>query len=108
MGRILWGDEMIGLMTALVLFAQGAPDATATTTTTTTTPATTPSTAEISKVSSKAKPDPDALICHDEATLGSRFTHKVCQSRRGAAMRAQDDRESIRHVQDMTPAPTLH
>ena len=100
------GDGMIGLMAALVLYAQGVTEATTTPATTTTPPP--PAAVERAKVATRPKGDPNAVVCHEEALVGSRFTHKVCQSPRGAAMRAQDDRESIRHVQDMTPAPTLH
>ncbi len=94
---------MIGMLAALVLFAQGSPVETPTD------GAGSPA-AEASKTDAQLKAEAkakqaaslDKVVCHEESVVGSRFPRKVCQSRRAEGVKRQEDQETVRHMQDMT------
>lgn len=90
------GIQMLGLMAAALIFAQGATDTPAS-------PATAPKAPVGAKSEEQAKLD--KVVCHEEAVVGSRFPRKVCQSKRAEAVKRQEDQETVRHMQDMTAAP---
>ncbi len=95
---------MIGMLAALVLLAQGSPADTPTDGAGAPT-AMTPKTEAQLKAEAKAKQDAslDKVVCHEEAVVGSRFPRKVCQSKRAEGIKRQDDQDTVRHMQDMSP-----
>jgi len=90
------GDIMIALLTALVLFAQASPAEVTAASGSGAAPK-----AE-AKPEAKTKVNPDKVVCHEEAVVGSRFPRKVCQTQRSEAMKRQEDQETIRHMQDLS------
>ena len=95
---------MIGMLAALLLLAQGSPADTPTDGAGSPSVAAPKTEAQL-KAEAKAKQDAslDKVVCHEEAVVGSRFPRKVCQSRRAEGIKRQDDQETVRHMQDMTP-----
>ena len=75
---------MIAGIAEAMMLALGATD----------TPATSP-TAKAAKL--------DKVVCHEEQVVGSRFPCRVCASKRSEPIKAQEDQEVVRHMQDMTP-----
>ncbi|MDB5424540.1 MAG: hypothetical protein JWQ29_1956 [Phenylobacterium sp.] len=49
--------------------------------------------------------DKDALVCHTEATPGSRLPKKTCFRAGDAAQRRLEDRAAVERAQAMTSAP---
>ena len=95
---------MIAMLAALVLFAQGSPAETPTDGAGSPT-ADAPKTEAQLKADAKAKQNAslDKVVCHEESVVGSRFPRKVCQSKRAEGIKRQEDQETVRHMQDMTP-----
>jgi len=88
-------NAMIGLIAALVLFAQATPAAEG------------PTVADPPKAEASAKPDTkagekageDKVVCREQVVVGSHFRQKVCRSQRSEATRRQEDQETFRHAQ---------
>ena len=72
------------VLTAMVLFADVTPDAAK-------------ATAAPAQVSAAAKPDkdPNAVVCHEEAPLGSRLTHKVCRREADIELQRNVQRDQV-------------
>jgi hypothetical protein len=81
---------IVALIAATALLAEATPTAA---------PTTQPATATAAQADKKKAEDPNKLVCHSEAVLGSRMPVKRCATSAQAAAEKANAREELEKVQ---------